>query len=88
VLRAQHAGIPEGWIGEMTDDDRMKGVVAQIARRCEHDDWAVGNAYRVIRVCRTSACPAYRPVSYLYYFTTCIYIARANAMFLGREAEG
>jgi hypothetical protein len=38
---------------------RSRGAYGRTdARRCERDDWAVGNMCRVVRVRRASVCPA------------------------------
>jgi hypothetical protein len=76
---AHRPRILEGWIGEMTNDDRVEGVVAQTC-----DDVNVTTGQWTTRT-TWSVCQPYRLVSYLYYFTTSIYLVLA--MFLGRGGE-
>jgi hypothetical protein len=69
---AQRPRILEGWIGEMANDDRVEGMVAQT-----RDDvsvttrqWATRAAWSV---CVGHLCAQpYQFVSYLYYFTISI----------------
>jgi hypothetical protein len=72
----QRPGILDGWIGEMANDDRVKGVVAQIALVwwCGHDGWIYSGQHVLCGPCASGRPCAqhYRLIDYPFYFTISI----------------